>query len=107
MSSIGHMTSLMKSLAPGEIIGSRADFTDMDVMMSSWYSGTAEKYNIGADAVPVAVRLPSTMAGASIILPNFSHGGTRVFEVYIELAVEEHELLRKDAEFLKYFEIVA
>jgi hypothetical protein len=107
MSSIGHMTSLMKLLAPGEILGSRADFTDMDVMMSSWYSGTAEKYNIGAGAVPVAVRLPSTMAGASIILPNFSHGGTRVFEVYIELAVEEHELLRKDAEFLKYFEIVA
>lgn len=107
MSSIGHMTSLMKSLSPGEIIGSHADFADMDMMMNSWYSGTAEKYDVGAGTVPVAVRLPSTMAGASMILPNFSRGGTRVFDVLVELAVEEHELLRQDAEFLKYFEVVA
>ncbi|KAJ5122720.1 transferase family protein [Penicillium atrosanguineum] len=107
MSSIAHMTSLIKSLSPGEIPASRADFADMDMMMNSWYSGTAEKYDVGAGAVPVAVRLPSTMAGVSMILPNFSRGATRVFEVLVELAVKEHDLLRQDAEFLKYFEIVA
>ncbi|KAJ6120119.1 hypothetical protein N7523_004399 [Penicillium sp. IBT 18751x] len=107
MDSIGHMTSLLKSLSPGEMLGSHADFADMDMIMTSWYSGTAEKYDVGAGAVPVAIRLPSTMAGASIILPNFSRGGTKFFEVLVELAVEEHDLLRQDADFLKYFEIVA
>lgn len=107
MSSIGYMTSLMGSLSPGEILGSRADFADMDILMTSWYSGTAEKYDIGSAAIPVAVRLPPPTAGAAMILPNFSRGGRRVFEVLVELAIEEHELLRKDAEFLEYLEVVA
>ena len=42
-----------------------------------------------------------------VILPNFSREATRVFDVVVQLADEEHELLGKDAEFLKYFEIVA
>ncbi|KAJ5218480.1 uncharacterized protein N7498_000579 [Penicillium cinerascens] len=107
MFSIGYMTSLMGSLSPGEIIGSRADFADMDILMTSWYSGTAEKYDIGSAASPVAVRLPPPMARAAMILPNFSRGGRRVFEVLVELAVEDHDLLRKDAEFLEYFDVVA
>lgn len=107
MSSVKAMTTLIASLSPGETIGSRADFADMDWLMNTWYSGSAEKYDLGAAAVPVAVRLPPSMAGASLILPNLSRGGTRVFEVHVEVAVEEHELLRKDEEFLKYFEVVA
>lgn len=108
LSSINHMTSLIASLSPTETLGSHADFTDMDMFMNTWYSGSAEKYDIGAAAVPVAFRQHSSMAGACmVILPNFSRGATRVFEVLVHLAVEEHELLRKDAEFLKYFEVVA
>lgn len=107
MSSIGYMTSLVGSLSPGEIMGSGADFADMDMLLTSWYSGTAEKYDIGSAAVPVAVRLPPPTAGAAMILPNFSRGGKRVFEILVELAIGEHDLLRKDAEFLRYFEIVA
>lgn len=105
MSSIGYMTSLMKSLYPGETVMPHAEFAGMDLFMNSWYSGTAEKYDIGT-AVPVAVRLPALMVGAALILPNFSSGETRAYEVYLELVAEEHELLRKDEEFLKYFEVV-
>lgn len=107
LSSISHMTSLMASLFPTETLGSYADFTDMDMFMNSWYSGSAEKYDIGAASVPIAFRPHSSATGACLILPNFSRGTTRVFEVLVQLAVEEHELLRKDAEFLKYFEVVA
>lgn len=108
LSSINHMTSLIASLSPTETLAPRADFTDMDIFMNTWYSGSAEKYDIGAASLPVAFRTHSSMAGACmVILPNFSRGATRFFEVLVHLAVEEHELLRKDAEFLKYFEFVA
>ena len=108
ISSISHMTSLIASLSPTETLGLHPDFTDMDMLMNTWYSGSAEKYDIGACSVPVAFRLHSSMAGGSaVILPNFSRGGTRVFDVVVQLADEEHELLEKDAEFLKYFQLVA
>ncbi|GAB1210023.1 hypothetical protein APSETT445_008813 [Aspergillus pseudonomiae] len=42
LSTISHMTSLMKSLTPAETLGSRADFNDVDVFMNTWYSGNAE-----------------------------------------------------------------
>lgn len=108
LSSINHMTSLLASLSPTEALAPRTDFTDLDMFMNTWHSGSAEKYDIGAGAVPVVFRLPSSMPGACvIILPNFSRGATRVCEVFVQLAVEEHEVLREDAEFLKYFEVVA
>lgn len=106
MSSIGYMTALMKSVSPGETVVPRADFAGMDLLMNSWYSGTADNYDLGA-AAPAAVRLPMPMAGAGMILPNFLRGESRGHEVYLELAVDEHGLLRKDEEFLKYFEVVA
>ncbi|KJJ33991.1 hypothetical protein AFLA70_33g003910 [Aspergillus flavus AF70] len=108
LSTISRMTSLMKSLAPTETLGSQADFCDMDVFMNTWYSGNAEKYDTGGDLRPVAFRVPSSFPGAfAVILPNFSSGATRVFEVLVQVEVEEHEVLRKDQEFLRYFEIVA
>lgn len=108
LSSINHITSLLASLSLTETLAFRADFTDLDMFMNTWYSGSVEKYDIGTDTVPVAFRLPSSMPGACvIILPNFSRGETRVLEVFVQLAVEEHEVLKKDAEFLKYFEVVA
>lgn len=107
LASISHMTSLIASVSPTEMLAPRADFTDMDMFMNTWYSGSAQKYDVGPASVPVAFRLHFPMPGACmVILPNFSRGATRVFEVLVQLAVEEHELLRKDAEFLKYFEII-
>lgn len=108
LSSISHMASLIASLSPTETLAPRADFTDMDVFMNTWYSGNAEKYDIGTASLPAAFRLHSPMAGACmVILPNFSRGKPRVFEILAHLTLEEHELLRKDTEFLKYFEVVA
>lgn len=108
LSTISHMTSLIASLSPSETLAPQADFTDMDMFMNTWYSGSAEKYDIGTDSFPIAFRMHSSMVGACVaVLPNFSRGEARVFDVLMYLAVEEQELLRQDAEFLKYFEIVA
>ncbi|KAJ5168049.1 transferase [Penicillium canariense] len=108
LSSIGYMTALISSLSPTETLGTRADVTGMDVFMNTWYSESTEKYDIGAGTTPVAFRLHSSTPGAcAVILPAFSRGLTRAFEVHLQLAVEEHELLRGDAEFLKYFDPVA
>ncbi|KAE8415710.1 transferase [Aspergillus pseudocaelatus] len=108
LSTISHMTSLIKSLTPTETLGSQADFSEMDVFMNTWYSGNAKKYDIGGDLRPVAFRVPLSLPGAcAVILPNFSSGATRVFEVLVQVEVEEHEMLRKDPEFLRYFEVVA
>ncbi|CEO59926.1 hypothetical protein PMG11_04576 [Penicillium brasilianum] len=108
LTSISHMTSLISSLAPTETLGSHADFTDMDVFMNTWHSGSTEKYGLGAGVVPVALRLHAPMPGAcAVILPNFSRGSVRVFDVHLQVTAEEHALLKQDAEFVKYFELVA
>ncbi|KAJ9302429.1 hypothetical protein DTO217A2_7422 [Paecilomyces variotii] len=107
LSTISHMTALNASLAHWEILGLTSDFDDMDIFMNSWYSGSAEKYDIGAGSVPVACRPADGMPGSCVmILPNFSRGETKVFEVLVNVTVEEDELLKKDEEFLKYFELV-
>lgn len=107
LSTISHMTSLLTSLPPTEMLLPQANFADMDMFMNTWYSGNAEKYDIGAGSTPVAFRLHSPMPGSCMILPNFSRGATRVFDVCLQLTADEHELLRKDAYFLRYFEVVA
>jgi hypothetical protein len=108
LTSISHMTSLISSLSPTETLGSHADFTNMDVFMNTWHSGSTEKYDLGASVVPVAFRLYAPMPGAcAVILPNFSRGSTRIFDIHLQVTAEEHELLKQDAEFTKYFELVA
>ncbi|KAJ5753475.1 uncharacterized protein N7511_007628 [Penicillium nucicola] len=105
LSTVGHMTSLIGSLSPAETLGSLADFSDMDLLMNTWYSGKAENYDIGAGSVPVAARLEAAGACA-MILPDFSCGGERTFEIFVQLPVEELDLFEKDAEFSTYFEPV-
>ncbi|PYH48112.1 uncharacterized protein BP01DRAFT_176387 [Aspergillus saccharolyticus JOP 1030-1] len=108
VSSFAAMTGLMASLAPTETVAPKADFAEMDVFMNTWYSGTAEKYDIGAGVVPAAVRVHAAMPGAcASILPNFSRGGPRFFDVYVQTPVDVHEALGRDGEFLKYFEYLA
>ncbi|KAJ5379994.1 transferase family protein [Penicillium cataractarum] len=108
LASISHMTSLVSSLSLTETLGSHADFTDMDVFMNTWHSGSTEKYDLGAGVVPVALRLHAPIPGAcAVILPNFSRGSTRVFDIHLQVTAEEHELLKQDADFVKYFELVA
>ena len=80
----------------------------MDVFMNTWYTGSTEKYDLGPGVVPVAFRLHAPMPGAcAVLLPNFSRGSRRFFDVHVQVTAEEHELLKQDAEFVKYFELVA
>jgi hypothetical protein len=102
------MTSLIASLAPTETLGTHADFTDMDVFMNTWHSGSTEKYDLGASVVPVALRVHTPTPGAcAIILPSFSRESTRIFDIHLQVTAEEHGLLMQDAAFVKYFELVA
>lgn len=108
LTSISYMTSLISSLAPTETLGSHADFTYMDVFMNTWHSGSTQRYDLGAGVVPVAFRLHAPMPGAcAVVLPNFSRGSTRVFDIHLQVTAEEHELLKQDAAFVKYFELFA
>jgi hypothetical protein len=108
LNSISHMTSLIASLAPTETLGTHADFTDMDVFMNTWHSGSTEKYDLGASVVPVALRVHTPTPGAcAIILPSFSRESTRIFDIHLQVTAEEHGLLMQDAAFVKYFELVA
>lgn len=108
VSSASDLASLMASLAPTETLNLLADFTEMDMYMNTWFSGSAAKYDLGGGSVPAAFRVPLEVAGACVlILPDFSRGGQRVFEVCVQVTCKEQELLRRDAEFLKYFESVA
>lgn len=102
------MTSLISSLSPTETLGSHADFTNMDVFMNTWHSGSTEKHDLGAGVVPVAFRLHAPMPGAcAVILPNFSRGSTKFFDVHAQVTAEEHELLKQDADFGKFFKLFA
>ncbi|KAJ5454594.1 transferase family protein [Penicillium daleae] len=107
MTSISHMTSLNSSLSPTETLGTHADFTNMDVFMNTWHSGSTERYDLGAGVVPVALRLQAPIPGAcAVILPSFSRGSTKVFDVHLQVTPEEHGLLKQDAGFAKYFELI-
>lgn len=103
LSTISHVTSLLTSLPPTEMLLPQANFADMDLFMNTWYSGNADKYVIGAGTAPVAFRPQSPVSGSCVILPNFSQGSTRVFDVCLQLTADEHELLRKDTDFRRYF----
>ncbi|GKZ23918.1 hypothetical protein AbraIFM66951_009146 [Aspergillus brasiliensis] len=108
ISKIGHLTALQASLADTEILLPNADFAGMDLFMNTWYTGSATKYDLGAAVRPVAFRVQAGVPGAcAVILPNFSEGDTRVFEILVQAPESEYECLMKDAEFLKYFEQVA
>jgi len=52
----------------------------------------------------VFAQFPTASVSVCQLLSSYSF---RYFEVFLDLAVEEYELLMKDAEFIKYFEIVA
>ncbi|PYH83220.1 hypothetical protein BO82DRAFT_352954 [Aspergillus uvarum CBS 121591] len=108
VSSFAAMTGLLASLTPTETLAPNADFGDMDLFMNTWYSGSVEKYDLGAGVMPAAVRVQAGMPGAcASILPNFSRGGPRVFDVYVQAPVDVYEVLGRDEEFVKYFELVA
>ncbi|KAL4883173.1 transferase [Aspergillus karnatakaensis] len=109
VSTITHMTALQASLPDTHMLIPNADFADMDLFMNTWYTGTAAKYDIGGAAGPgpVAFRVQAGMPGAcAMILPNLSGGTSRVFEVYVQAAVDEFRVLASDGEFLRFFEHV-
>lgn len=80
----------------------------MDILINSWYSGTAEKYDIGTGFLPTAFRTHRPITGGvALVLPNFSKGPTREYEVFVQLESQQHELMRRDPEFARYFEHLA
>ncbi|PLB45016.1 hypothetical protein P170DRAFT_467639 [Aspergillus steynii IBT 23096] len=102
------LASLVASLAPNEALGYHVNFHDMDILVNSWYSGTAEKYDIGTGSLPAAFRTHRPVTGGvALVLPNFSKGDAREYEVFLQLESQQHELLRNDAEFARYFEHLA
>ncbi|PWY66383.1 hypothetical protein BO94DRAFT_540666 [Aspergillus sclerotioniger CBS 115572] len=108
ISKIGHLTALQASLADTEMLLPNANFAGMDLFMNTWYTGSADKYDLGATAGPVAFRVQAGVPGAcAMILPNLAGGATRVFEVFVQAPVSEYECLMKDKGFLDYFEHVA
>lgn len=105
---IGHMTHLMQSLSATEMLGGTSDFTYGDLFVNSWYSAKAEQYDLGDGTNPVAFRKDPRIAASSVVLlPDFSKGGPRTFDILVQLTAEEHGFLKEDEEFLKYFEFVS
>ncbi|KAL5360381.1 transferase [Aspergillus floccosus] len=108
LSSIHDLTSLVKSFSATEQLGVHSDFHDMDILMNSWYSRSTDKYDMGGGSLPVAFRTHRPVTGAyCLVLPSLGRKETGVFEVFVQLAAGEHELLRRDEEFFKYFQLVA
>lgn len=110
LSSIHDLTSLVKTLSPTEQLGVHSDFHDMDILMNSWCTRGIgiDKYHMGGGSLPVAFRTHRPVTGAyCLVLPSIGRRDNRVFEIFVQVAAEEHELLRRDEEFLKYFELVA
>ena len=107
MGSIGDITALSKSLGPTEMLGYHADFHDMDILMNNWFSGKAEDFSLGNGMVPHAFRPHRPITGACcLILPDFSRGGPKAYEVLVQLQEEEHKLLQQDTEFLGFCEVL-
>ncbi|KAJ5573370.1 uncharacterized protein N7459_007797 [Penicillium hispanicum] len=108
MASLQDLTLLAKTLEPTERLGYHADFHDLDILMNTWFSGRGEDFHIGGGSLPRAFRTHRPITGACcLVLPNFSPGDTRVYEVIVQLEVEQHSLLQMDTEFSKFFELVA
>ncbi|KAJ5081235.1 hypothetical protein N7456_013473 [Penicillium angulare] len=106
MASIENLTTLVASLAPAERLGFHANFFDMDVLLNSWFSGTAADFAIGNGLVPQAFRTHRPVTGACcLILPNFSFGEERLYDIFVQLDEREHQLLRQDQTFLDFSEI--
>ncbi|KAJ5647939.1 hypothetical protein N7490_004311 [Penicillium lividum] len=106
VSSIKGLARLVRSLSPSERLGIPMDFHNMDILMNSWYSAKAENYNIGTGS-PYAFRTHRPNTGACcLVLPNFSRSSTRLYEVFIQLPVEEHSLLQEDTVFNSCFELL-
>lgn len=104
--SVGHLTKLVQSLSPTGRLGIPMDFHDMDLLMNSWYSGKAENYDIGIGS-PFAFRTHRPNTGACcLILPDFSHSSSRIYEVFVQLPVEEHCSLQEDPQFSSCFELL-
>jgi hypothetical protein len=107
VASAKHLATLARSLLPSERLSFPMNFHNMDILMNSWYSGKAENYDIGTGS-PYAFRTHRANTGACcLILPNFSHSSTRVYEIFIQLPAEEHDLLREDPGFSSCFKVLA
>ncbi|KAJ5710168.1 hypothetical protein N7493_009760 [Penicillium malachiteum] len=68
MDSIKVTTALVAPLGPTGILGYPVDFHDMDLMMNSWFNGSAQDFVIGDDLAPSTFRTLRPITGACFFL---------------------------------------
>lgn len=108
ISSIKDFTQLIHCLSPDEKLKLDVNYEDMDFLANSWFLGEPKDYDFGA-GVPEAVRpKPNPLKAAScVFLPSFSSSSNRTWELLIQLRAKEHEMLKEDDFFTKYFKPVS
>lgn len=108
ISSIKDFTQLIHCLSPDEKLKLDVNYEDMDFLANSWFLGEPKDYDFGA-GVPEAFRpKPNPLKAAScVFLPSFSSSSNRTWELLIQLRAKEHEMLKEDDFFTKYFKPVS
>ncbi|KAJ5482887.1 transferase [Penicillium diatomitis] len=105
ISLVNHLTSLRSSLGPTEMMGSHADFTNMDVFVNTWALANIERYDLGHGVAPVALRMHTALPGAcAVILPTLPRSSERAFDLHLQASTKEHDFLKNDVVFSKYIQ---
>ncbi|KAJ5736993.1 uncharacterized protein N7483_002118 [Penicillium malachiteum] len=106
MDYIKDCTALVASLGPTDTLGYHADFHDMDILMNTWFSGSAQDFVIGDNLAPSTFRTQRPITGACfLVLPNVGGAKSNDREVLIQLEEREYEIMRRDEQFSKFFEV--
>ena len=108
ISSIKNLTQLIRRLSPNEKLKYDANFEDMDFLVNSWFVGRVEHFDFGA-GLPEAFRpKPNPLRVAfCMFLPSFGNSLKGTQELLIQLRAKEHDMLKEDGFFSKYFKPVS
>jgi hypothetical protein len=92
---------------PNEKLKYDADFEDMDFLVNSWFLGKAEDFDFSV-GLPEAFRPKHPLEVAfCMLLPSFGNSSKRTYESLVQLRAKEHEMLKNDEFFSKYFKSVS
>lgn len=75
-----------------------------DLMLSNWHFMDTAKFDFGVGP-PAAVRMPAMpVPGFAFVFPDCrQHSTSRIYDIYMTLPEDEHNLLCKNEEFRRYF----
>lgn len=108
ISSIKDFTQLIHCLSPDEKLKLDVNYEDMDFLANSWFLGEPKDYDFGAGVSEAFRPKPNPLKAAScVFLPSFSSSSNRTWELLIQLRAKEHEMLKEDDFFTKYFKPVS